>query len=82
MQLHQNLRLENPLDEEVIRTQEMSIGELELALRVTKRAQQRTSVLEPLLIPNELKHLSLLDWEIVGNLLETLEWESQRYQVH
>jgi hypothetical protein len=68
--------------EDVIRTQEMSLEELELALKIAKRAVERTSALEPLLIPSELKHLSPLDWEIVGNLLVTLEVEQAWSQVH
>ena len=50
----------------------MSLVEIELALKVAKRAYERESPLEPLLIPSELKHLSPLDWEIVGNLLGRL----------
>jgi hypothetical protein len=82
MRLQQNPQPENPLNEDVIRTQEMSLEELELALKIAKRAVQRTSALEPLLIPSELKHLSPLDWEIVGNLLVTLEHEQAWSQLH
>jgi hypothetical protein len=82
MRLQQNPQPENPLNEDVIRTQEMSLEELELALKIAKRAVQRTSALEPLLIPSELKHLSPLDWEIVGNLLITLEHEQAWSQLH
>jgi hypothetical protein len=82
MRLQQNPQPENPLNEDVIRTQEMSLEELELALKLAKRAVERTSALEPLLIPSELKHLSPLDWEIVGNLLVTLEHEQAWSRVH
>ena len=82
MQLQQNPQPESPLIEDVVRTQEMSQRELELALAVVKMAAQRMSLLEPLLIPNELKHLNPLDWEIVGNLLATLEVEQSWSQVH
>jgi hypothetical protein len=82
MRLQQNPQPENPLNEDVVRTQEMSLEELELALKIAKRAVQRTSALEPLLIPSELKHLSPLDWEIVGNLLVTLEHEQAWSRVH
>jgi hypothetical protein len=68
--------------EDVIRTQEMSLEELELALKIANQAVQRTSALEPLVIPSELKHLSPLDWEIVGNLLVTLEHEQAWSRVH
>ena len=82
MQPQQNQQPENPLNEDVIRTQEMSLEELELALKIAKRAVQRTSALEPLLIPSELKHLSPLDWEIVGNLLVALECEKAWSPLH
>jgi hypothetical protein len=68
--------------EDVITTQEISQRELELALTVAKMAAQRTSALEPLLIPNELRHLNPLDWEIVGNLLAALEVEQAWSRVH
>lgn len=68
--------------EDVVRTQQMSLHEVELALKVAKQAYQRESPLEPLLIPHELKHLSPLDWEIVGNLLLALEREQTWSRVH
>jgi hypothetical protein len=82
MQPQQDPQPGNPLNEDVIRTQEMSLEELELALKIANRAVQRTSALEPLLIPSELKHLSPLDWEIVGNLLMTLECEKAWSPLH
>lgn len=68
--------------EDVVKTQAMSQHEIELALKVAKRAYERESPLEPLTIPSELKHLSPLDWEIVGNLLVTLEHERAWSRVH
>ena len=68
--------------EDVVRTQEMSLREIELALAVAKQAVEPKREMRSLLIPNELKHLSLLDWEIVGNLLATLESEKEMSQVH
>ena len=68
--------------EDVVRTQEMSLEELELAMQVVKLAEEKTSVLEFLPIPNSLKHLSPLDWEVVGNLLMSLEYEQAWSQVH
>ena len=68
--------------EDAIRSQEMSLEELELALKVTNQAHRRESPLEPLMIPNELKHLSPLDWEIVDSLYLTLEVEKAWSRVH
>ena len=68
--------------EDVIRTQEMSVNELELALRVVNSAYNRESPLRPLLIPSELKHLSPLDWEIVDSLYLTLANERKWSHVH
>ena len=70
------------VNEDVITTQEMSLEELELALKIAKVAVERTNALEPLLIPSELKHLSPVDWEIVGDLLAKLEVEQAWSQVH
>ena len=78
----QNPQPKNLPSEDVVKTQEMKLEELELALKTAKRAVERTSVLEPLLIPSELKHLSPLDWEIVGNLLVTLEHEKAWSPLH
>ena len=72
----------NEQQEDVTATQVMSLHEIELALRVAKRAHERESPLEPLLIPSELKHLSPLDWEIVGNLLIALERERTWSRLH
>ena len=82
MNPQQSPQQSNLMNEDVIRTQEMSQEELELALKIAKRAVQRTNALEPLLIPSELKHLSPLDWEIVGSLLITLEVEQAWSRVH
>jgi hypothetical protein len=60
----------------------MSMAELELALKVANRAHHRESPLEPLMIPNELKHLSPVDWEIVDSLYLTLEVERAWSPVH
>ena len=68
--------------EDVVKTQMMSLHEIELALKVAKRAYERENPLEPLVVPSELKHLSPLDWEIVGNLLLTLERERTWSRVH
>ena len=60
----------------------MSVEELELALKVVQRSNNRQNLMEPLILPNELKHLSPLDWEIVANLLATLECEREWSRVH
>lgn len=70
------------VEENVLRTQEISPEELEMALLVVHQAQRRTSPLEPILIPSELKRLNPLDWEIVGSLLEALVNEKARSRLH
>ena len=70
------------LQEDVIRTQEMSVQELELAFVVLTRANEHLSVEGNLPIPHELKHLSPLDWEIVDNLRLSLETEKRWSRVH
>lgn len=67
---------------DVIRSQEMSVQELELAFVVLNQANQRVSVQPSLPIPPALKHLSPLDWEIVDNLRMSLEAEKQWSRVH
>ena len=67
---------------DAVRTQEMSVQELELAFVVLTQANQRESARENVLIPHELKHLSPLDWEIVDNLLVSLQAEKQWSRVH
>ena len=72
------------LEEVVVgRTQEMTMRQLELALLVTNQVREADNPREVLLvIPVELKHLSLRDWEIVGNLYETLEQEKAASRIH
>jgi hypothetical protein len=78
------LNVESQVDknEDVVRTREMSVHELELALKVAKKASENQGRLELLLVPPELKHLNHLEWEIVANLLVSLEWEKGVSRVH
>ena len=68
--------------EDVIRSQEMSVKELELALKVLNQSYLNQRPLSDLVLPNELKHLSPLDWEIVDSLYVTLETEKAWSRVH
>ena len=64
--------------EETLQTQELTLEELELALKVVERANKHSLLDEPLKIPNELKHLQFLDWEVLSDLFLSLEEERSR----
>lgn len=68
--------------EDVIRTKEMTVEQLELALSLLNQAYLNQRPLSDLLLPNQLKHLSPLDWEIVDSLYVTLANERRWSRVH
>ena len=68
--------------DDVIRSKEMTVEQLELALSLLNQAYLNQRPLSDLVLPSQLKHLSPLDWEIVDNLYVTLENEKRWSRVH
>ena len=68
--------------EDVVRSQELTVEQLELALKIVNQSYKNQQPLSALLVPNQLKNLSPLDWEIVDSLYVTLENEKRWSQVH
>lgn len=68
--------------EDVVRSQELTVEQLELALRIVNQSYKNQQPLSALLLPSQLKHLSPLDWEIVDSLYVTLENERRWSRVH
>lgn len=68
--------------EDVIRTRELTVEQLELALSLLNQAYLNQRPLSDLILPNQLKHLSPLDWEIVDSLYVTLANERRWSRVH
>ena len=68
--------------EDVVRSQELTVEQLELALKIVNRSYQNQQPLSDLLVPSQLKNLSPLDWEIVDNLYVTLENEKAWSRLH
>ena len=82
MQLRYSQRQRSQPESDQLQTQEMSLNDLELALKVVQRMNHRQNLMEPLLIPSELEHLNPLDWEIVNSLLGALEQEKEQSRLH
>lgn len=66
----------------VIKSQELTREQLELALKVVNQSYQNRQPLSDLLVPSQLKSLSPLDWEILDSLYVTLENEKAWSRVH
>ena len=59
-----------------MQTNPLTQDELELALVWARQRLARENLFEQLLpLPNNLKHLTPMDWELMENLLVTLEYE-------
>ena len=60
---------------------ELSLSQLELALRLSKQLSLAEEHNLPLEIPESLKHLNPLDWALVENLHLNLMWEKRLHRL-
>jgi hypothetical protein len=51
-------------------------------MQIVNKANNRRSLFDPLVIPQELKHLQALEWQAVSDLLESLETEKMWENLH
>ena len=71
-----------PRHENQLPLMQMPVKQLELAMQIINQANNRRSLFDPLVIPQELKHLQALEWQAVSDLLDALQTEKMWENLH